>query len=407
MMRSILRTIVFCGGRFFCCAAGFCCAVAATIPSGTHLEIRLLTPLNSTETKPQQTLEAVVIAPVAVDGAFVVAQGVNVKGRITEVTVPQTASDQTVMVLTFDQLRDGIRTAPFAARLVEVENARETVDKDGRLLGIKASETGSARLDQGIGKVSQRYAGLGELLGAVKQAVLKEADPSINYPGGVEMVIEVTKPCNWTGATPQRPVAAIAPEDALIRLVQQQPIVTYAMKPAKPSDIPNVLFLATDGDLTAALEAAGWTKAGQLNKHSKFETFQALAEDRGYREAPVSTILLDGRPPDLVFEKVNDTFSARHHLRAWRRPGTFDEHPVWVCAATHDTGISFSEENRTFIHKIDSHIDAERAKVVNDLLFTGLVKGLALVDRPDVPLSGHNATGDAFETDGRMAVLLF
>src|SRR5271166_3605314 len=98
MMRSILRTLVF------CCAAGFCCAVAATIPSGTHLEIRLLTPLNSTEAKPQQTFEAVVIAPVAVDGAFVVAQGTNVKGRITEVTVPQTASDQTVMVLTFDQL---------------------------------------------------------------------------------------------------------------------------------------------------------------------------------------------------------------------------------------------------------------------------------------------------------------
>ena len=29
----------------------------------------------------------------------------------------------------------------------------------------------------------------------------------------------------------------------------------------------------------------------------------------------------------------------------------------WVCAATHDIGIEFSEENRTFIHKIDPRID--------------------------------------------------
>jgi hypothetical protein len=35
------------------------------------------------------------------------------------------------------------------------------------------------------------------------------------------------------------------------------------------------------------------------------------------------------------------------------------------------------------------------------------VKGLALVDRPKVPKSTGNATGDKIETDGKMAVLLF
>jgi len=43
---------------------------------------------------------------------------------------------------------------------------------------------------------------------------------------------------------------------------------------------------------------------------------------------------------------------------------------------------------------------------VNDLLFTGLVKGQALVARPKVPTNGENATGDKLETDGKMAVLL-
>jgi hypothetical protein len=77
-----------------------------------------------------------------------------------------------------------------------------------------------------------------------------------------------------------------------------------------------------------------------------------------------------------------------------------------VVAATHDTGIEFSEQNRTFIHKIDSSIDRERAKVVNDLLFTGRVSSVALVERPSVPQAGQNATGDNVATDAKMAVLV-
>jgi len=132
-----------------------------------------------------------------------------------------------------------------------------------------------------------------------------------------------------------------------------------------------------------------------------------MAENRGYKEAPVSVLTLSGRPPDLVFEKQNDTFNARHHLRVWREAGSFQGRDVWVCSATHDTGISFSEQDRTFIHKIDSNIDRERAKVMNDLIFTGLVRGLSLVDRPSVPAGLSNATGDKLTTDGRMVVISF
>jgi hypothetical protein len=382
-------------------------AACATVPLGTRIEIRLLAPLNSTEAKVGQSFEAVVIAPVAVESAIVVPQGVKVFGHIKEITVPQSASEQTVLVLAFDELRAGAKAIPFSARLVEVENARESVDADGRLLGIKVSDTGSARLDQGINKLSQKYSGLGDLLGAVKQAVVKEADPSINYAAGVELAIEVTRPFVWTSAAPPPQIASIHPESSLAVLVRNQPVITYAVSPPNPSDVANLMFLGSEEQITAAFEAAGWNKAGQLNRQSKFETFKALVEDRGYKEAPVSTILLDNQPPGLVFEKINNTFAARHHLRVWRRSALFNGRTVWVCAATHDTGIGFSDEHRTFIHKIDSNIDAERAKVVNDLLFTGLVKGLSLVDRPDAPTQGHNATGDPFMTDGRMAVLLF
>ena len=78
-----------------------------------------------------------------------------------------------------------------------------------------------------------------------------------------------------------------------------------------------------------------------------------------------------------------------------------------MCAATHDVGIDVSPEDHTFIHKIDPQIDRERAKVVNDLLLTGMVKSLAIVDRPKVPRESANATGDKLITDGQMAVVIF
>jgi len=89
-----------------------------------------------------------------------------------------------------------------------------------------------------------------------------------------------------------------------------------------------------------------------------------------------------------------------------RRPATFLGLPVWDVAAAHDIGINFSEEYRTFIHRVDPQIDSERAKVVTDLLFTGHVQSLALVDRPAAPRKTQNATGDNLETDGRLAVLV-
>jgi hypothetical protein len=202
-------------------------------------------------------------------------------------------------------------------------------------------------------------------------------------------------------------IASIEPQDRLFRLVNSEPFRTATQKDQSPSDLTSLMFLGSRQQIEDAFQKAGWSPAAKLNDQSKLETFRAMAEMRGYQEAPVSVLLLEGRPPDLVFEKLNDTFAARHHVRIWRRPGQFNGKDIWVCSATHDTGISFSEENRTFIHKIDPQIDLERAKVVNDLLLTALVRGLSLVDRNGLPQSMSNATGDALKTDGGMAVVSF
>ena len=383
-------------------------AAAVRIPTGTAIQIRLTTEINTASAKVGDSFQALVIAPVVLDGRVVMAPGATLAGHIKEVTPAVNPDDQAVLALSFDEIRDANgKQASIAAKLSSVDDARESVDANGRIQGIVASKTGSGRLDQGINKVSEKYPSFAELLGTVKQAVLKQADANIDYRPGAEMTIALTKPLDWAGAVKMPEVASIQPEGELLRLVNREPFRTATQKDQRPSDITNLMFLGSREQIEDAFRKAGWSAAAKLNDRSKLETFRAMAEMRGYQEAPVSVLLLDGRAPDLVFEKLNDTFAARHHLRIWQRPGTFAGKEIWACSATHDTGISFSEVNRTFIHAIDSHIDLERAKVVNDLLLTGLLRGVSLVDRNGLPQNMSNATGDALETDGAMAVLQF
>ncbi len=391
-------------GIFLLAAAGF--LSAASIPSGTEIQIRISSALNTSTAKTGQTFDAVVIAPVVVDGRIVMPAGAKLTGHITGVTAADDKDQQASLDLAFDRIADGTKKSPLSAKLTGVDNARESVDSDGKITGIKASDTGSARLDQGINKVTQKYPGLGDLLSTVKQAVLKETDANIDFEPGVEMTIALTKPLDWTGSVSAPAVKPVEPEDALARLVAREPFQTMAQKPAKPSDVTNLMLLGSEQQIETAFEKAGWARADRLNGNSKLETFRAMAEDRGYKEAPVSILYLDGEPPAMVFEKATDTFNARHHIRIFHRPGTFHGQEIWEAAATHDTGIDYSEESHNFTHKIDPQIDHERAKVVNDLLFTGLVHALSLVER-SLPPGLSNATGDQLQTDGGIAVLAF
>jgi|SRR5579871_6484205 len=377
----------------------------ATIPSGTPIQIRLTTAVQTASAKADQPVEALIISPIVLNGSIAIAAGAKVSGHVQDVQ-PGNQTTKASVLLAFSQLTDGASTAAIQAKVTGVDNARETVDSDGRITGILASDTGVGRLDQGINKVSQKYGGLGDLLNTVKQTVLKDADTSIDYQAGVEMTITLTSDLAWTGVAKQPNVASIEPQQELDRLVNSQPYRTATEGQAKPSDVTNLMFVGSREQIQTAFQQAGWSLAEKLSSSSKLETFRALAEDRGYKEGPMSILMLDGAAPDMTFEKVNNTYAARHHLRIWHRPGSFHGQDVWVCASTHDTGIDFSEQNRTFIHKIDSNIDNERSKVVNDLLLTGLVHGLALVSR-DIPTGLFNATGDKIETDGAMAVVQF
>jgi hypothetical protein len=381
-------------------------AFALTVPSGTELQIRLKTKVSTKDAKAKDAVEALLIAPVMSGAEFALPAGALLHGTVE--TAAAATDQRATLLLNFGEIEIGTEHLKLEARVASVDNARESVDEQGRITGILASETATSRLDAGINKIAERYAGLAGVLSAAKGVVLKPAEGDIVYEAGVEMTLRLTAALELKAAGGPGPAAKLKPiadEDALEALVAAEPFQTMAEKPSKPSDITNIILTGAEEQVRQVFTEAGWSTAAALSTESKFQTLRALAEDRGYSEAPVSILLLDGKPPDMVFQKLNNTFARRHHLRVWRRPSQYEGRPVWAVAATHDIGIAFSEQNRTFIHQIDSEIDRERAKVVNDLLLTGRVESLALVERPQVPRGAENATGDKLATDGKVAVL--
>ena len=110
----------------------------------------------------------------------------------------------------------------------------------------------------------------------------------------------------------------------------------------------------------------------------------------------MANLKFDGRPSDATFQKSLDTFAKRHHIRLWRE----EQSDVWLGAATED--IKCKVRALRVTHDTDRYIDNERAKVVNDLVFTGCVDRGALVPRGS---RGRSETAHSVLTDSDVAVL--
>jgi hypothetical protein len=170
--------------------------------------------------------------------------------------------------------------------------------------------------------------------------------------------------------------------------------------------VTNLLLVGSREEVGDAFVEAGWTRARPMGLGVRLKGLWALVTTHAYKAAGVSRLELEGRPPDLVFEKQNDTLAKRHHVRLWREEAAPGGDEVWAGAATHDVGISFNRSRHTFTHRIDPHVDGEREKIVDDLELTGEVAAVSLVDRPLPPAPHGRRAGEPIETDGRMAVVV-
>jgi opacity protein-like surface antigen len=386
-------------------------AFADPVSTGTKLEIRLKHPISSYATKKGTRISGVLIAPVTEGGDMLLPLGTTVEGSVVSVrkvgigVVHETARIQ----LQFDRvlLSDG-KSFPLQCRITEVENARESVDKEGRIQGIRSTATLSNRASGIVGSLAFGDPIAAIFTTAASASVLRFSEPEISLPAGTELIAELTAPI----VLPQEETALVPPiattgseRRELSRLVEKLPFRTYTEKGHIPSDVTNLIFIGSAGAVERAFAASDWVQVDSLTAESTYATVRSVAENQGYKSAPMSTLLLGDQAPAYAYAKTLNTFSKRHHLRIWGSTLDWNDQQVWTSSSTHDTGIGFSKKNKTFIHLIDSHIDNERAKVVNDLIFTGCVSGVQLVTRPWIPKDAKNGTGEDLITDGRIAVL--
>src|ERR1700761_5166250 len=398
-----------------CCLTLFASAAALsaeTIPAGTPLEIRIQQPISSYSTRAGIKITGILISPVSEGGKILVPLGTTIQGSVTEVrkvglgVVHETAAVE----VKFDHLvlSDGT-SVPVQVRVTEVENARESINKKGQIQGIRSTSTLSNRTSGIVGSLA-----FGDPIAAIfttagSACVLRFSEPEISLPAGTEMLAQLIAPLELpTVEAKTVPPIVDTPKERqdLSIMVHNLHFRTFtAGDKEKPSDLTNLAFIGSATALTRAFAASGWVIVDSLTAGTTYSTIRSVAENQGYRQAPMSILLLDGNAPDYAYAKTLNTFSKRHHLRIWTTTQTWNGQPVWTSSATHDIGIGFSKSQKTFIHLIDSHIDNERAKVVNDLIYTGCVSGVQLVTRPWLPANPKNGTGEDLITDGRIAVL--
>jgi hypothetical protein len=336
-------------------------------------------------------------------GELLIAPGTKVNGTVL---FAQKAPDKywrPRLVLDFSNIlhKDG-KGSPLYARVIDVDNARETV-RNNEILGIIQPHV--------TGKVSLAFAALGAInpiagytINGVRAVYGLSIRREILFPSGTDMQVQVVRPSMLTQREPWPawPTLPLTPQ--LRTLVEHAPMRTEDSG-GTPSDLTNLMFLGTREQIISAFNEAGWFEAVPSNFGSNMKVVQATLRQTGYSNAPVSDLMINGRLPDLVFQKSLDTFAKRHHIRIWKLPSTYQGREVWVGAATHDIAVEHTKTMTKWTHRIDPYVDRERDWIESDLLFAGTGTGYADVNRPAAPHAAENATGDSISTDGMMSVV--
>jgi hypothetical protein len=173
-----------------------------------------------------------------------------------------------------------------------------------------------------------------------------------------------------------------------------------------PGDPLNIALIATQPELVKGMLAAGWHPADPLTLETSLRIAASTVFHRPYVDAPVSHLYLWGRKEDLAFEQpIGEDPARRHHVRFWGSAAVDDRgRPLWIGAATYDVGVGFSHTTGQITHHIAPDVDAERDKVLQDLQRAGQLSQVSWIDRFHRVLTGRNGGGDAYYTDGRLAV---
>jgi hypothetical protein len=378
---------------------------AQDLPAGTALEVRLSGATGSRISHPGDPIEATVIAPVSLDGLILVPQGSRLLGSIVNATSIGFGFKHSTASITYGfhtlQLQDGAEI-PVDIQLVEVGTAKEHVDGFGTVHGIHPIASLSSSLAFYTLPLLLVEPEFGIPILGMKALIAPSANPEIHFPRGTELSLRLTAAV--TLPTPnmdsQVPTESFSPGDlaGIEHLLSSSAQRAYLGN--RPSDIVNVVLIGSRNQLDRAFRASGWSQAQRKSPLSLYRMYQALTKRYGYPRAPMNALTLNGSPSAFVRQKSLDTVEKRHHVRLWQDPTQAN---LWLGAAAEDDGFRFEQTHWT--HSTDPNIDRERAKIVNDLAFTGCVNAAILLSRASADLVQDPKAEHPILTDGDVAVI--
>jgi hypothetical protein len=169
-------------------------------------------------------------------------------------------------------------------------------------------------------------------------------------------------------------------------------------------DAVNLIFLASEQELTTVFERAGWVLA---DRSTGIALMHALEKPKKYVAMPMSKLFLFGRPQDYGYEIAEpvSVVTKRHHVRVWKTDYEVHGLPVWLAAGTHDIGLGADGRKWGITHKIDPDVDGERDYIAGSFVQTHLVTTISYELPTDPILEGATATGGSYHSDGRLLLV--
>lgn len=180
-----------------------------------------------------------------------------------------------------------------------------------------------------------------------------------------------------------------------------------------PSDPLNVGLFGAESELVTALLAAGWSPADPDSFQVGLKAAREALKDSPYPKATLDDMFLLGQHQDLVFEKLRGKAGGKHVVRLWKSKELgLGNRPLWLgtavlerpaAAGAAPTSTSPGAPAKGKV-RIAADRDAERDGLINDLTRALRVTEIFQVTGVGPTVSGENAAGERYFTDGELVV---
>lgn len=191
--------------------AGTAVCADLSLPAGTALRMKLETPISTRTSKVGDAFSGRVVDAVIVQGKTVIPVGAAVEGHIVKVTDPRRVKGKPMVDLRPDLLTmpDGTKYTINAVVVETDERLDTSVDEEGRIQGQGMSGSDKKEIaigaGAGLGVGAIAGGGKGAAVGALVGASVTVAHwltkrHSFELPAGTEIVLELSRPMEMTGA---------------------------------------------------------------------------------------------------------------------------------------------------------------------------------------------------------------